>query len=267
MRRAQTDAELCAAASGADESRVPTRIQAVRAIGRLERPDLIPLLTRPLADEVVDVRIEAANAVAQLARGAKGVADAKPRLLARAKVEGDPRVWGAVAAALGRLPYTTAEDIDQVEPVIARVLPTSAATAIQIDALLGATRGSSRWRGRAARSRGSSRPTLDGLRAASKLQGRAEDADKLARIRRFATMALTASGAVLRPELEAWSADEDAEVRRLGDGGGARRGRRSRGGHSERARRRECPGALRGPAGVGPRAPEHLVRAGDCRGA
>ena len=214
--RAQSDSELSPLRQGLTSRDVPTRIQAVRAIGRLERPDLIALLTRTLADDVADVRIEAANAVAQLARGAKGVADAKTRLLARAKVENDPRVWGTVAAALGRLPYTAAEDIDQVEPVIARVLPAGDATAIQIDALLGATQGLESMARQSGKISKLKPATLDGLRAASKLQGRAEDADKLARIRRFATMALTASGAVLRPELEAWSGDEDAEVRRLG---------------------------------------------------
>jgi cyclophilin family peptidyl-prolyl cis-trans isomerase/HEAT repeat protein len=216
--RAQTDAELSSLRQGLTNRDVAIRLQAVRAIGRLERPDLIPTLTRTLADENVEVRIEAANAVGQLARGAKGVADAKPRLLARAKIEADPRAWGAIAATLGRLPYTTADDVDQAEAVIARVLPAGDATAIQIDALLGATEGLeglARQSGKIAKLKPA---TLEGLRAASKLQGRAQDADKLARIRRFATMALTASGAVLRPQLDAWMADDDAEVRRLGMG-------------------------------------------------
>jgi cyclophilin family peptidyl-prolyl cis-trans isomerase/HEAT repeat protein len=191
------------------------RQQAVRDVGRLERPDLIPALTRPLADNNVNVRIEAANAIAQLARGEKGVADAKSRLLQRAKVDQEPRAWGAVAAALGRLAYTSAEDVDQVEAVIARVLPSASSTAIQIDALLGATEGLeslARQSGKISRLKPA---TLNGLRAAAVLQGRAQDADKLARIRRFATLALTASGAATRPSLEAGIADADAEVRRL----------------------------------------------------
>ena len=214
--RAQTDAELSSLRQGLTSRDVAIRLQAVRAIGRLERPDLIPSLTRPLADENIEVRIEAANAVGQLARGPKGVADAKPRLLARAKIEADPRAWGAIAATLGRLPYTTADDVDQAEAVIARVLPAGDATAIQIDAVLGATEGLEGLARQSGKISKLKPATLDGLRAASKLQGRAQDADKLARIRRFATMALTASGAVLRPQLDAWMADEDAEVRRLG---------------------------------------------------
>ena len=212
---AQTDADVGTLRSNLTHADPKFRPQAVRAVGRLERPDLIPALTRPLADANVNVRMEAANAVGQLARGEKGVADAKSRLLQRAKVEQEPRVWGTVAATLGRLPYTAASDVDQVEAVIARVLPSSTSTAIQIDALLGATEGLeslARQSGKLSKLKAS---TITGLRAAAVLQGRAQDADKLARIRRFATLALTAAGAAARPGLEAGMADTDAEVRRL----------------------------------------------------
>jgi cyclophilin family peptidyl-prolyl cis-trans isomerase/HEAT repeat protein len=212
---AQTDAEVSALRRNFTHADPKVRQQAVRDAGRLERADLIPALTRPLADDNVNVRIEAANAVGQLARGDKGVADATSRLLQRAKVEEEPRAWGAVAATLGRLAYTTAEQVAQAEAVIASVLPTASSTAIQIDALLGATEGLealARQSGKIAKLKPS---TLTGLRAAAVLQGRAEDADKLARIRRLATLALTAAGGVARPGLEAGIADEDPEVRRL----------------------------------------------------
>jgi cyclophilin family peptidyl-prolyl cis-trans isomerase/HEAT repeat protein len=212
---AQTDAEVSTLRRNLTHADPNVRVQAVRDIGRLERADLIAALTRPLADDNVSVRIEAANAVGQLARGDKGVADAKSRLLQRAKVEQEPRAWGAVAATLGRLAYTSADDVNQVEPVIASVLPTASSTAIQIDALLGAVEGMealARQSGKLARLKAT---TLNGLRAAAVLQGRAQDADKLARIRRLATLALTAAGGATRPNLEAGVADADAEVRRL----------------------------------------------------
>ena len=129
--RAQTDADLAPLRQGLRSRDPKLRRQAVRGIGRLEKAELIPLLTPVLADADADVRIEAANAMGQLARGAKGVADAKARLLARARIEKEPRVWAVVAATLGRLPYTTAADVQQVEAAIARVLPTATATAIQ----------------------------------------------------------------------------------------------------------------------------------------
>jgi cyclophilin family peptidyl-prolyl cis-trans isomerase/HEAT repeat protein len=213
--RAQTAAQLDSLRQGLSERDPRLRRQAVRAIGRLERPDLIASLTRALADDNADVRREGANAVGQLARGDKGVADAKGRLLVRARTEGDPGVWGTVAATLGRLAYTTAADVDQVETVIARVLPSAAATAIQIDALLGAVEGLealTRQSGKISRLKN---PTIAGLRVAAVLEGREQDAGKLARIRRFATLALTAAGAVTRPQLDAGVQDADDEVRRL----------------------------------------------------
>jgi cyclophilin family peptidyl-prolyl cis-trans isomerase/HEAT repeat protein len=213
--RAQTDGELSTLRQGLTHRDPAIRRQSVRAIGRLERPDLIAALTRPLADENVEIRIEAANAVGQLARGPQGVADARARLLARTKMEAEPRVWGVVAATLGRLAYTTAADVDQVEAAIARVLPSADATSIQIDALLGAAEGLealARLSGKISRLKPS---TLNGLRAASTLEGRAQDKEKLARIRRLATLALNASGAVTRPQLEAGAASDDPEVRRL----------------------------------------------------
>src|SRR5918994_1805530 len=126
------------------------------------------------------------------------------------------RVWPTRSRDSWRgLPYTTAEDIDKVEAVIARVLPSGAATAIQIDALLGAAQGLEAMARQSGKISKLKETTLAGLRVASKLEGRAQDAEKLARIRRLATMALTASGAVVRPELEAWSNDSDPELRRL----------------------------------------------------
>ena len=192
--RAQTDAELTTLRSGLTNTDPRVRQQAVRAIGRLERADLIPALTRPLGDNVAAVRIEAANAVGQLARGPKGVTDAKARLLARTRVEREPGVWAAVAAALGRLAYTSAAEFDEVEVVLARTLPTEKTTGVRIDEVLGAAEGLESLSRLAKIS--TSDATIRGLRAASALEGRKEDAEKLARIRRLATQALTASGAV-----------------------------------------------------------------------
>src|SRR5688500_18585204 len=213
--RAQTDADLAALRQGLTHVDPNLRQQAVRAIGRLERADLIASLTRSLADANVNVRIEAANAVGQSAKGMKGVADAKARLIQRAKVEQEPRVWRVVAATLGRLQYTTAADIDAVEDILTRVLPSPTSTVIQIDSVLGATEGLEalvRQSGKIAKLKAS---TLTSLRAASALEGRPQDAEKLARIRRLATLTLAASGAVARPQLEAGITDADEEVRRL----------------------------------------------------
>lgn len=213
--RAQTEAELATLREGLSSRDPKLRRQAVRAIGRLERAELIPLVTRVLADPDADVRIEAANALGQLARGPKGVTDAKSRLIARTRIEREPRVWAVVAATLGRLPYTTAADVQQAETVLARALPNTATTAIQLDEVLGAVEGLeslARQSGKISRLSG---PTINGLRAASELEGRAQDAPKLARIRKLASLALMAAGGVSRPRLEAGISDSDEEVRRL----------------------------------------------------
>lgn len=213
--RAQSEQDLAVLRQGLAHPDPATRRQAVRAIGRLERPDLIPLLTRALADRDPAVRREAANAVGQAATDPKGVAAAKMRLLARARVEQDPEVWAVVAATLGRLRYTTAADVADAEETIARVLPTSASTSVQIDALAGAVEGLealARQSGKIARL---TPKTIAGLRAAAQLQGRAEQAETFARIRRLATLALSHAGAAVRPQLESGMADPDPEVRRL----------------------------------------------------
>jgi cyclophilin family peptidyl-prolyl cis-trans isomerase/HEAT repeat protein len=213
--RAQSDAELAPLREGLRSRDPKMRGQAARGIGRLERAELIPLLTPALNDTDADVRIEAANAMGQLARGSKGVTDAKNRLMARTRLEKEPRVWGAVAATLGRLPYTTAADVQQVETALARVLPTPNSTAVRLDEVLGAVEGlesMARQSGKIARLSG---PTIVGLRAATELEGRAQDAEKLTRIRRLASLALMASGGTRKPDLDSGIADPDDEVRRL----------------------------------------------------
>ena len=213
--RAQSDADLAPLREGLKSHDANIRRQAVRAVGRLERAELIPLVTQLLGDPNDDVRIEAANAVGQLARGPKGVTDAKTRLLGRTRLEREPRVWAAVAATLGRLAYTTAADVQQTEAALARVLPTPTTTAIQIDELLGAVEGFEALARQSGKISPLAATTLNGLRAASELEGRAEDAVKLTRVRRLAMLTLTTAGAVTRPRLEGGIADPDEEVRRL----------------------------------------------------
>ena len=268
--RAQTDAELTPLRQGLTSRDVPSADPGGACDRPARAPGSDPARSRVrLPTTVADVRIEAANAVAQLARGAKGVADAKTRLLARAKVEGEPRVWAAVAAALGRLPYTTAEDIDQVEPVIARVLPTSAATAIQIDELLGATQGLESLARQSGKISKLKPATLDGLRAASTLRGprrRCRQARAHPALSR--RMALTAAARCSSRSSTPGLPIQDDEVRRLTMIAARAEVEGREAVIRQRARRCECRSVrYEALADVGPRAPEHLVRAGDCRGA
>ena len=95
-QRASTDADLTPLKQGLRSPDVMERRQAVRAIGRLERPDLMPIISPLLTDRHPDVRMETVNAIGQLARGADGVKAAKTRLMARVRGEQTPRVRGVV---------------------------------------------------------------------------------------------------------------------------------------------------------------------------
>jgi cyclophilin family peptidyl-prolyl cis-trans isomerase/HEAT repeat protein len=213
-QRGTSDGDLAALKQGIASPDADTRRQAVRAIGRLERPELIPMVSRLLTDPNADVRSETVNAIGQMAQGDEGLAAAKTRLLNRARGEQTPRVRGVIAATLGRLPYNDPADVRQVEQTIAQMLPAAAGVA-NLDEVAGAVEGLEaliRLRFKVA---APSADTIARLRVASRMEGRPEDAEKLARIRRLATLALTAAGAVTRPMLDAGINDRDDEVRRI----------------------------------------------------
>src|SRR6185503_9586364 len=101
------------------------RRTAIRAIGRLERPEMISLIAPALSDGV-GIRAEAANALAQMARTPAAVVEVQKLLLARAAMDASLNTWeswGELAAALGRLPYDTAEQVQATEAVLLTGLP------------------------------------------------------------------------------------------------------------------------------------------------
>ena len=96
------------------------RRTAIRAIGRLERPELIALVA-PSLNDGVGIRAEAANALAQLARTPDAVAQVQKLLIDRAAVDANLNTWeswGEIAAALGRLPYETPALAAEAEAVL-----------------------------------------------------------------------------------------------------------------------------------------------------
>jgi cyclophilin family peptidyl-prolyl cis-trans isomerase/HEAT repeat protein len=213
-QRAVSDAELAPLRQGLGSRDPATRRQAVRAIGRLERPELMPLVSRHLTDPHNDVRIEAVNAIGQLARGPEGVAAAKSRLLVRIGGEKTPRVRGVVAATLGRLAYTTASDMREAERAIGALVPASDAVT-NLDEVAGAVEGLEALIRQSGKLYAPASDTLARLKAVSTIEGRTQDADKLRRIRRLARLALTAAGHVDRELLESGIRDTDDEVRRM----------------------------------------------------
>lgn len=193
------------------------RREAIRALGRLERPDLIPLVAPALADNV-GLRAEAANALAQLARTPEAVAEVQRLLLDRAAIDaslGTWESWGEIASALGRLPYTSAAQVSQAEAVLVQGLPApDSFTDVETSALAGAARGLESL-ARISRTVGTLEPrTWDLLRWAATAQRPAAD-PRSRQIRRLAMAALVTGAQATGSIVERGLRDEDAEVRRL----------------------------------------------------
>jgi cyclophilin family peptidyl-prolyl cis-trans isomerase/HEAT repeat protein len=195
---------------------------AIRALGRLERPELvghvIPFLSDPSHVEV------AAEALAQSLRGLppdsgrsaaqRVVLDSVFRLLAqRAQADARPASRSAIARSIGRLPYDDprqARDADSLLITLGRVGPDQRE---EFPAVEGVAHGLYTL-ARARRALGPLSPAaVEWLRRASGLV--ADDADT-GRIRRAAWLALTANGTVDAQDVFAAIAnDPDPQVRRL----------------------------------------------------
>src|SRR5688500_18862481 len=120
------------------------RRTAIRAIGRLERPEMIALIA-PALNDGVGIRAEAANALAQMARTPAAVVEVQKLLLARAATDAGLNTWeswGEIAAALGRLPYDTAEQVSETEALLLTGLPApDSMNDVETAALVGSARG------------------------------------------------------------------------------------------------------------------------------
>jgi len=118
--RAATSAQLAVLRDGAHDSVSKVRRIAVRALGRLRRPELIPELVRALDDASPSVRASAATALLD-ASGGKSSPVVRAALLAHLRSEDDAAVTGAIAEALG---WTSQLDSAQVretaEAIVAR---------------------------------------------------------------------------------------------------------------------------------------------------
>lgn len=195
------------------------RRQAVRALGRLEQPNLVATVLPALADLDPRVRREASNALGQLANSSN-VSDVQARLMERLGEESDADAWGAAAATLGRLPYTAAADIQKTEQLLTAVLPAAPERSSrpvhygQPDAMLGAARGLASLVRISRKIAPPSPATIESLRAAAVLRGSLGD-ERFPQIRRYAWLALTPLAQVDAPRIETALADGDEEVRRL----------------------------------------------------
>src|SRR3954447_10504413 len=107
-RRAPTAQDLATLRAGARSGDAQTARIGLRALGRLERPALIPDILPGLRHPLPEVRAEAVNAVAQAAQGfrttAAGATNSasatEAALIARLGIEADPGVRAALCEAI-----------------------------------------------------------------------------------------------------------------------------------------------------------------------
>lgn len=216
-RRAGTPRDLATLRAGARSGDAQTRLVAVRALGRLERPSLIPDIEPSIRHPLPEVRAEAADAIGQAAQGwddraaaeAGGLESAFGILAARLRLDDDADVRAAVTETLGRLPYSTAGEIAEAE----RALVEEAGRHDTITDRLGIALG---FEALIRLHRSKHQP---GGGAIALLRRYAiPDTAELAsgtRIRRLAVTALIAADAVNEPVLTSAARDPDAQVRRL----------------------------------------------------
>jgi cyclophilin family peptidyl-prolyl cis-trans isomerase/HEAT repeat protein len=216
-RRAPTPRDLATIRAGARSSDPQTARIAARALGRLERPALIPDILPSLHNEFSEVRLEAANAVGQAAQGwktdrppaAAAVDAASAPLVARLRVESEPDVRAAILEALGRLPYVTAGQAEAAE----RTLVDMAGRAESMTDRLGVAKGFEAFVRAQRKLRA---PGDDALAVLRRLAARpGVDAAPGARVRRLALEALVGASAVDTSLVAAASHDPDAQVRRI----------------------------------------------------
>ena len=194
------------------------RRRGIRALGRLEQPELIRYVAPALGD-AVGIRAEAAWALAQLATTPEAVEQVQGLLIERAAQDaanGLWEVWGELAAALGRLPYVTPGQVARAEEVLVEQLPSPDSFAEpETAAISGAVRGLealSRVSGKVARLQPR---TWDRLRWSATAQRPAGD-PRSVWIRRMAMAALVNGNEATLSIVERALVDRDSEVRRLG---------------------------------------------------
>ena len=220
-RRAPDARDLATIRSGTRSADPETAAIAVRALGRLERPALVPDILPSLKHPMPEVRAEAANALGQALSGPKR-ADIPPAtiesvlnaLIARLNVDSEASVRGAITETLGRVPAT----VDQIQRAD-NVLVTAAAHEGSIDGRLGIAAGFEAL----IRLHRRQQPPSDGaiailrsMVATTPPNGRLPpDPSRDVRVRRLALEALVAAEGVDRSTLDHAAADPDPQVRRL----------------------------------------------------
>lgn len=216
-RRGAAPRDLAVLRSGARSSDVLIVRTAIRALGRLERPELISDIGPALRHALPEIRAEAAGAIAQAAQGWKRDRPASPvaldgavaALVARLKVEADPDVRAAISASIGRMPFMSVVQVEAAE----RTLLDLAARTTSLPDRLGVALGLETL----VRFNRTLRPAGDdaiGLLRRLVPMAPGEEATGV-RVRRLALEALISAAAIDDDVLRAAARDPDAQVRRI----------------------------------------------------
>ena len=186
----------------------------VRALGRLERAELIPRIAAHLDDPAPSVRAEAANALGQSA-GDSAVADAAGVIEARLRAEDDPEVRAALLRTLGRLRYDTVAAFDQVQ----LTLLTATGGQLLPPVRLGLAKALESLARRAPEGAALSSEAVERLRALGDMSSSplsSPDDELPVRVRRLATAALASARVFDTRDADQAFSDPDEQVRRLG---------------------------------------------------
>ena len=232
-RRAPTARDLTLIRAALNSPDDETQRIALRALGRLERPQLISDIVPALKADLREIRAEAANAIGQAAQGWKqppasrsavvrsnlaarpgvgglAIEAVAGALVARLNADADSSVRAAICETLGRLPYASAEQVRRAEAALLE----TARTETVIDRL-GVAKGLEALIRLSRTLNPPSPKAIARLRNLAALAGRGRLTTRDARVRRLALEALIIAGAADEDVMVGAAADPDAQVRRL----------------------------------------------------
>jgi cyclophilin family peptidyl-prolyl cis-trans isomerase/HEAT repeat protein len=221
-RRAPTAAEVKVLVDATRHAAEAIQRMAVRALGRLERPAVIPDIVPLLAANSATVRAEAANALGQVAPSVDlpHQGEIPALLISRLEAERDPVVRGVLCQTIGRLPYSTAEGARCAEAalILASAPPAGTTATAPLAVLHGVAKGFESLIRRNVKLLPPAPETVQRLRelAVDRRGGRpAGEAEIAARVRRLALAALASARQADQDTILAGAGDPDMQVRRL----------------------------------------------------
>ena len=221
-RRAPTAADVKVLVDGTRNASEAVQRMAVRALGRLERPAVVPDIVPLLTANSAAVRAEAANALGQVAPSVDlpHQGEIPALLISRLEAEREWVVRGVLCQTIGRLPYSTAEGARRAEAalLLASVPPAGTTAPVPLAVLHGVAKGFESLIRRNAKLLPPTPETVQRLRllVVNRRNGQpADEVETAGRIRRLALGALAAAKQADQDTMTAAAGDPDMQVRRL----------------------------------------------------